>query len=301
DDDEKPAAKKDDDDEKKDDDEKPAAKKDDDDEKKDDDEKPGAPPPSDDSASVSALEVEAGLRAVHRSFDYHDTPAQLFPGQLSSLPSYTLPLGPAFYIDGTIYPLAFSSNGAAANFGITGSYETLFATKSVYQEGTPNEVQYTTHSSQFFVGLRGRIPVAAHEFGLVAGYGQHAFTLVGGDPAQPNFPDVSYKFIRLNADARLHFDDLTLGFHLGTRLVNSVGSIKSGYWFPNAKAQSIEGGASVGYALSRRFDVVVGVDLLRYAFDFNPIPDNMTPSLVAGGAVDQYISGSLGLRYTFRN
>ncbi|HEX3775885.1 MAG TPA: hypothetical protein VHV51_15540 [Polyangiaceae bacterium] len=292
--DEKPATKKDDEDE----DEKPAAKKDEDEKK---DEEPAAPTSSDDSPSLSALELEAGLRAEHRSFDYHDTPAMLFPGQPTKLPSYTLPLGPAFYIEGTIYPLAFGSKGAAANFGITGSYETLFATKSVYLEGTPQEIQYKTHSSQFFIGLRGRIPVAVHEFGLVAGYGQHAFSLVGGDPTQPNFPDVSYKFIRLSADARLRFDAVTLGVHVGTRLVSGVGSIKSDYWFANAKAQSFEAGASLGYSLSRQFDLIAGVDLLRYAFDFNPIPDNMDPALVAGGAVDEYISGSLGLRYTLRN
>ena len=42
------------------------------------------------------------------------------------------------------------------------------------------------------------------------------------------------------------------------------------------------------------FSIVAGVDFLRYAFNFNPVPT--TNAVVAGGAVDQYISGYLALR-----
>ena len=49
---------------------------------------------------ISIAELTAGLRAVHRSFSFHDTPAQLFPGhKYPELPTYKLPLGPAVFID----------------------------------------------------------------------------------------------------------------------------------------------------------------------------------------------------------
>jgi hypothetical protein len=256
------------------------------------------------SAGPSPLEFTAGLRAVHRSFDYHDAAAQLFPASGRPVPlSYQLPLGPAVLFDATLYPLAFGTKGAAGDFGITGGYETNFATKSVYAENTSNQIELTTRASQYYVGLRGRIPIGMHEVGLVAAYGQQTFNLLG-DEAAPLVPDVSYKFVRLSADARFHVDDLTFGFHVGTRLVSDVGGLKSAYWFPNTKTQSLEAGLLLGYRIVPHLDVVGGLDLVRYAFNFNPIPDTCqagSSCVVAGGAVDQYVSGWLGLRYTLPN
>jgi len=294
--DEKPAAadaakKNDDDDEKK----APS------DEKKAEDEKPAESNEStsnDDFQGASPLDVQLGVRAVHRSFDYHDTPAQLFPDKGFPAPlTYKLPLGPAVFLDATIYPMAFVGGGPAANIGITGGYEVNFATKSVYDEGKPDEVQLTTRASQYYIGLRGRLPVAKHEFGLVAAYGQQVFNLLG-DEQNPLVPDVSYRFVKLGVDSKLRFDDLILGFHLGTRIVTDTGGLKS-TWFPNAKAQSIEGGLLAGYGIVDHLDLLVGVDLVRYAFNFNPIPDNANPNnqAIAGGGVDQYVSGYLALRY----
>ncbi len=302
--DDKPAKSKKDDD--KDDDEKK------DDKEKGDDEKSDKPAASDsDNAGPSPFDFTAGLRAVHRSFSYHDTPAQLYPSSApqSALLSYQLPLGPAVFFDAGVYPLAFGSKGAAANFGIVGGYETNFATKSVYQ-ATAGQVQLTTRASQYYVGLRGRVPIDVHEIGLMAAYGQQVFNLLGGDPNSPLVPDVSYKFIRLGVDAHLHFDDLSVGFHIGTRLVSDVGALKSNYWFPNTKTQSVEAGLQFGYVIVPQLDFVAGLDLVRYAFNFNPVSDPCgnpavppcsDPTLTAGGAVDQYVSGWLGLRYTLAN
>ena len=247
---------------------------------------------------LSPLELTAGLRAVHRSLSYHDTPAQLFPnsGQAEPL-AYTLPLGPAVFIDGALYPLAFGSKGIGGNFGIVGGFETNFATKSVYAENTPNQKNLTTRATQSYVGMRGRIPLGVHEFGLLAAYGQQTFNLLG-DETDPVVPNVSYRFVRLVADGRLHFDDVTIGFHIGTRLVTDPQGLKSATWFPNTKAQSVEAGLFLGYKLVTSLDLLLGLDVTRYAFNFNPIPTGTPPDRVAGGAVDQYVSGTLGVRYT---
>ena len=264
-------------------------------------------PVSDASAApsgLSALELTAGLRAVHRSFSYHDTPDQLFPQRptLLKAPVYTLPLGPAVFIDAAIYPLAFGSRGAGALFGIAAGYEVNFATKSVY--GTP-ERTLTTRASQFYAGLKARLPLAAHEVGLLAAYGQQTFNLIG-DEANAQVPDVSYKFIRLGAEGRLRFDSLSLGLHVGTRLVTDTGGLERD-WFPgHTQTQSLEAGLSAGFTVASGLDLVCGVDLVRYAFNFNPNPPptadglvgNPYTQVIAGGAVDQYISGSLGLRYS---
>jgi hypothetical protein len=81
-------------------------------------------------------------------------------------------------------------------------------------------------------------------------------------------------------------------------LVSDTGGLRTD-WFPNTKTKSIELGVFAGYGLSRAFDIVAAADLVRYAFDFNPIPPQTDPwsKPVAGGATDQYITGSLALRY----
>ncbi len=247
----------------------------------------------------SPLEIEAGLRAVHRSFTWHDTPPDIYPARGYPAPqTYKLPLGPALFINGTIYPLAFSSRGPGGNFGITGGYELNFATKSVYNEGLASEGKLTTKADQYFIGVKGRIPVGEHQFGIVAAYGQQVFNLLG-DENLPIVPDVWYKFFKLSAEGRLRFDALSIGFHLGTRLVSNTGGLGRD-WFPHVKTQVLEAGVQAGYSLTPNLDLVFGVDLTRYAFNFNPVPPGQDPfgKTIAGGAVDQYVAGSLGVRYS---
>jgi hypothetical protein len=255
----------------------------------------------------SPLELEAGLRAVHRAFAYHDTPAQLYPSRGYPAPlTYKLPLGPALFIGGTVYPLAFTTRGFAGNFGITAGYETNIATNSLYKTADPNNSAKTlehdlgTTAHQYFVGLKARIPVSVHELGLVAAYGQQTFRL-NGDEAAPIVPDLLYKFVRVSAEGRFRFDALTLGFHIGTRFVSSTGGLERDFFPGHVKTQDIEAGVALGYSLASSVDLIAGLDVTRYAFDFNPIPNGENPNgttVIAGGATDMYTSGFLGLRYS---
>ncbi len=275
-------------------------------------------PPSDEPSSVTAsdappypdghspLEVEAGLRAIHRNFGYHDTPAALYPGRGYPEPqTYKLPLGPALFIGGTVYPLAFTSRGWIGNFGVTATYERNFGTRSVYNtlDATTMKVvenRLTTDANQFFVGLKARIPVRVHEIGLVAGYGQQVFNLVG-DEAAPTVPDVHYKFFRLSAEGRFRLDAFSVGLHVGTRFVNDTGGLER-YWFPgHVKTQNLEAGIFAGYSLISSVELIGGFDVTRYAFDFNPIPDGLKStgtSTIAGGGSDNYTAGFFAVRYS---
>lgn len=236
------------------------------------------------------------MRATHRTFEYHDTPAQLYPARgYNTLLRYRQPLAPSFFARVDLFPFAFSSRGAEANLGFSASYEKAVGTSAVFSEGTPGEKTLDSESSELFLGLRGRIPLGAHELGLTAGYGEHQYTLLG-DAGEPLVPDVDYSFVRLSGDASLRFDALTLGFHLGTRLVQDTGGLQRD-WFPHTKTQVLEAGLLLGYRVLPQVEVVAGLDLTRYAFDFNPIPANADPTYVAGGAVDQYVSGWLGARF----
>jgi hypothetical protein len=261
-----------------------------------------SPPPEGSPESDSGrtpLEISAGLRAVHRSFSYHDTPSERFPKYGFAPPqTYNLPLGPALFIEGSLFPGAWGTRGPGSWFGLTGGYELNIATKSVYGVA-PNEKKLTTRANQWFVGGKARIPVAAHEFGLSGGVGSQVFNLLG-DEDRPQVPDVWYKFYFVRAEGRLRFNAVSLGFHLGTRLVHNTGGLERD-WFPgHVKTQNVEAGISAGYVLAPNLELVGGLDYVRYAFDFNPLPPAADPSLqvIAGGAVDQYTSGWLGVRYS---
>jgi hypothetical protein len=253
---------------------------------------------TDSTPRPSPFDLEAGLRAVNRNFSYKDTPADLFPNKgYPVLVPFRLPLGPALFFDGNFYPGALATSGAAAHFGLAFGYELNFATKAIFAQGSPIERTLHTQASQFYLGARARIPFGAHELGLLGAYGQQKFLLTGDENA-PLAPDVHYKFVRLSVDSRFRFDNISFGAHIGTRLVSDTGGLRTD-WFPNAKAKSIELGMFLGYRLSRAFDLVAAGDLLRYGFDFNPIPPQTDPwsKPVAGGGTDQYITGSLALRY----
>jgi hypothetical protein len=258
---------------------------------------PEATPEFTSDSGRTPLELSAGLRAVHRSFAYHDTPSERFPQYGFAPPqTYNLPLGPALFIDGSLFPGAWATRGPGSWFGLTGGFEMNVATKSVYGV-SPNEKQLTTRAYQWFAGGKVRIPVAAHEFGVSGGVGSQVFNLLG-DEDRPQVPDLGYRFYFVRAEGRLRFSSMSLGFHLGTRFVHNTGGLE--HWFDHVKTQNVDVGISAGFALTPSLELVVGLDHVRYAFDFNPLPPAADPStdIVAGGAVDQYTSGWMALRFS---
>jgi hypothetical protein len=238
-----------------------------------------------------ALELTAGPRAIHRSFDFNDPLSAHQPG-VRAPNGYQLRIAPAPFIDLGFYPGAFATRGAGASFGIIARYERIVAT----QTEDANNQMVDTLAQQFEVGLRGRMPVAEHEVGLTASYGKHTFHASPNDPGPAlgsQVPNVDYTFAGVDLDGRLRLAPVELGAHVGTRFVMKTGDLAS-VWFSTTKTTSIEAGISVAVKLTPIFSVVAGGDIMRYAFDFNPV--NPGNAVVAGGAVDQYISGFLALR-----
>jgi hypothetical protein len=162
------------------------------------------------------------------------------------------------------------------------------------------ELVLKTDPQQWYVGLHGRIPFGEHQAGLLAAFGKHQFIL-DGDPVGYDalVPDVDYTHIRVVADGRFRFGDFLAGANVGTRIGLSPGPIRD--QFPNARATSLEAGLMGGYKLTDFLDLVAGFDFLRYAFDFNPVynelADGSLNKWVAGGALDQYISGYIAFHF----
>ena len=249
------------------------------------------------AGGLSPFDATAGLRPLHRTFSFHQTIADVRPGQgFGQFLKYELPLGPVLFIDVNWFPASHFTTGPAEYIGLTGGFEKGFATQSVYQEGTANEKTLKTNLQQFYAGLRFRLPLGNHMLGATGTFGQHTFALEG-DAERALIPDVKYSYIKAGLDGTLRFGDLSVGARVGKRFVMSTGGLET-VWFPQVKTQSLEAGATLGYRLVSMVELVAGFDWLRYAFDFNPVPKRVGyESYVAGGAVDEYLSGYIAVRF----
>lgn len=236
-----------------------------------------APPRRDPDAHVpTALELTGGAGAISRHFDYSD---DLF----AALRNYELDAAPLVFARAEWYPLAHDGDGDLTNVGVIGVYEQVFPPTSLTRDGR----RLDTSASAWFAGLRARVPLDEHEIGFAGGYGRQHFE-VEGDEAAPLLPDVAYEYLRVGAEAELRFSDFVLGIDLGKRFVLATGELESDAWFPHVSPDAVDLRAFIGHAVTADVDLIVGVQLTRYFFSMNPQPDDVR---IAGGAVDQYLSG----------
>jgi hypothetical protein len=233
-----------------------------------------------DDKRPSPLEIIGGIRAFSRNFRYTD---DLF----DALRSYKLGAAPAFFIQGRWYPAAHFSGGIPAHIGLTGGYEQGVFLKSQVSGGE----ELTTKMSEWYAGLRYRVPFEKHELGVQGTYGKHSFK-VEDDPAAPLVPDVDYSYLRFGLDGRVRVDQILLGAHFGYRMLLDTGELQSSAWFPNTGGGGVDAGLFAGYEFITGVALVAGFDFRRYFFSFDPSPGD---PLIAGGAVDEYLSGWGGL------
>lgn len=247
---------------------------------------------ADDSELRSALEVNVGVKGISRDFDYRDNVSGLETYSLGKFPG----LGaPAPFINLRFYPLAFSQTGFLANIGLIAGYEKPLGISSETVDGAVLD----SSSSEYYAGLRVRLPVDRHEFGINVAYGAHDFEIQQDE----SVPDVKYTFVRALVDGRFRFGKVLLGAQLGPRILLGSGQLED--IFPDSTGGGFELGLQAGYAVTSTLDVVAGFDLRRYYFTLNPsttpgsAPQINGELAAAGGAVDQYMGLSLGV--TWRN
>lgn len=243
------------------------------------------------------IEAILGVRAYNRKFNYTRTPD-------ASLHSYELGLGPALLGTVRAYPAAFFTDDTWSHLGIEARYEFGIATTTEFARADGSIASLSTTSSEFELGLRGRLPLAQHELGLFGLFGAHAFSLKGDE--NPNadpyalVPDVNYHFLRVGVDARFAISKLVVGGHIAPRFLLSMDEIdKARVWFPGASGSGLDFGIFGGWHLTPWLSAVGGLDVVRYGFDFNAIPPNNR--VVAGGATDTYLSVWLGAMFSLES
>lgn len=236
----------------------------------------------------SPLEVAAGLRVFTRSLDYTD---DIF----GELRAYAMAGAPAVFGDISWFPAAHFTTGFPTWLGITLELETAFLLTSSDSDG----VEYPTSSAAWLAGARLRVPVGNHEIGGLIGYGGHSYSIDDAttDMGQrdPQVPAVSYTFVKIGGDARVHLTDrLVMRARLGWKFLTGMGEIQKEDWFPRMTGGGLDLGVGFGFEIGGGIEARIDFDLRRYFFSMNPEPSD---TWIAGGALDQYFAGSLGIAW----
>jgi hypothetical protein len=250
-------------------------------------EKAPAPRPTPDRSQDGAVLLDAAIGAASllRLLDYSD---DLF----GALREYRLPMSALGALRVEAWPAA-RLGGAPSHFGLTASAEQSILLKS----GPRGGPSFATNAQRITLGLLGRLPVQRAEVTLSAAYGWQDFSISGeGDPARPEIPNVTYRFLRggagLRMDVRPRLAVLASAAYLH---VLDSGQIATAEYFPRLTVAGVEAGLGAAWQFSSPWEVRVGVDYRRYFFDMHPEPGDR---LIAGGALDNYVvaTAALGLR-----
>jgi hypothetical protein len=249
---------------------------------------------------LHGLELGVGFGVFSRALEYNQDVNRRFH-------EYHLPLAPVAAVEGRFYPASYFTDGIAARFGLAARFERSAGLSSKEDEG--GGPTFGTKMQEYAVGVRYRQPLRPVELGGSLSYGSHEFSLDGdaepgliaanGMPvARDRVPDISYQYLRPAIDVRLTAGRIFVGAGLGYRLVVGTGEVGSADWFPHSSAAGIDASLTGGYEVVPGLAVTASGDFRRYAFDMNAEESDLTePRDVAGGAVDQYLGGRIGVEW----
>jgi hypothetical protein len=248
------------------------------------------PQQASDGTRPSPFDVGLAMAGFSRSFEYKD--------DLSGLSSYDLGLAPTVMLKLHWYPAAHFQDGALANIGLEVRGALAFALDS-----SLDGASLPTSSHAIGAGLRARLPLGEHELAAVAGIASQTFAIDSAKSKagtiNPGIPKVAYTYARLGIEGRFALgEQFAIGAALAYLPTFSLGQVEQ--WFPHASARGLEAELSGAYALSRAFELNVTFGLQRFAFAFHPeLGDVAKKRPIAGGALDQYLFGTLGARFVF--
>jgi hypothetical protein len=232
------------------------------------------------AASRDALRLFLGVGSPYRSLAYRDAVT-------STLGDYQLSGAPMADLQLSFFPARLVSDGWASWLGLVARALLALSTPTRDQAGGQLKSRYDA----FHVGLRARVPVGRHAVSVFSGYAVSHFTVT---PQTASFtsptPSVDYRSIRSGLGGELSLSESTrLGLDAAYLSYLEVGEI--GRWFPRATAGGIELGVFGTYAITSAIQARVSAAYQRTFFDFHARPGDKN---IAGGALDQYLSLSLG-------
>ncbi|MDP1918785.1 MAG: hypothetical protein Q8L14_21230 [Myxococcales bacterium] len=249
--------------------------------------------PSTAARRIPFVAVEAGVDLLNRSFSYVQP--------VTNLRRYGVPIFPLAMAKVEFYPLALSRQDLLGGIGLEASFSFAPWLRS-RRESTMDDL-YPTSTMRIDAGLSWRImPVKSLNFSLIPllGIRSHSFTVA------PNamgtrldlLPNLSYLGLKagLGFEVGLADDFFFIFGRFAVIPVFSSGEIISAAYFPNGSNLGLDGSLGVGVALLKNLQVRAAFDFNRYGLTFKTEP---TDAFVAQGAVDQYVGGTVSLRFQY--
>ncbi len=242
---------------------------------------------------IPFLAVEGGVDLLNRSFTYVQP--------VTNLRRYSLPLFPLAMAKVEFYPLALSRQDFLGGIGLEASFSFAPWLRS-RRESTMEDV-YPTSTMRIDAGLSWRImPVKSFNFSLIplVGIRSHSFTVAPNSMGTrlDLLPNLSYLGLKAGVGFEVGVAD-DLFFIFGRFAVIPVlnsGEIISAAFFPNGSNLGLDGSLGVGVAVLKSLQLRAAFDFNRYGLTFKTEP---TDAFVAQGAIDQYLGGTVSLRFQY--
>jgi hypothetical protein len=201
--------------------------------------------------------------------------------------------GWVFRIEANLFPFA---KPLKERFSLIGSYEGSLA-GTVRDERADRDFDVTF--SELQGGARLRFPIGQHEIGTQATIVR---TTAGLDAAASasGVPEISYVALRPAADLTMNFGAVSLRGAIGyQRTLGGFGEMSSAEWFPHMDGYGFDSQLGLDYRVSSTVTLQALGSVRRFVLDMNSRPDDAIGGRaeVAGGAVDQYLSGYFGVMF----
>ena len=229
------------------------------------------------------LEIGAGGRVFSRSMTFTEN--------YSNIPAYRLDRATALTIDVAFHPFAVADSTRdqwIAGLGLTGNI-TYAMGVTTEVAGADGRARTEVHGYELGVRYRG----IAGPVDIVPRVGYIADTFAAN--VGPVSPDVDYRVVRAGLLLRLALSRQAFMRANADYLdVLSAGRLNDADRFPRAVTRGVDIGLGAGYAFSDNVEAWVAVGLRRYGYDLKVQPGD---NLIAGGALDEYVSMSMGLTY----
>ena len=197
-----------------------------------------------------------------------------------------------YHFEGALYPFA---RPVGERLGLIASFEGAF-TGTVQDRNLG--LQFGASFQEFFAGLRARYPVDSHEVGFDLTFGQMRAALDDVE-GQANLPDVSYSLVRTSLHGTVNLGGLRGVASAGFRLPLGYGEMSEDEWFPRVSGYGVEATLGLQYPITQRVIIEASGSLRRFVLEMNSEPEDAVGGVaeVAGGAVDLYAGGYLGVAF----
>ena len=233
-------------------------------------------------SDVNVARVRARAGYLRRDIDFYEDIYDHLPAQGADLWVYQI-LGEIYLAQGLL----------GQRLSLILSYER--AVSGTARDDDVVDVTYRALHSELLGGLRARHPLGAHAVGLDLTFGRMASGLAGDAGAR--IPDLEYTLLHSSLDFELNFGSFNTSAALGFRLPLGFGEASETRWFPHMGGYGVDTSLGVSYPLTQRLSLEVVGSMRRYLMEMNSEPRDAFVGLskVAAGAVDRYLSASVGL------